>query len=194
MRTRRRSLDPRARRRCAEGLVRVIARTPLFQRCRRIAFYIANDGELDPARLMARAWGLGKTCYLPAITPLKPRHLGFVDYRPGDPLVPNRYGIPEPDHPLRSAVLPWALDLILVPLVSFDMNGSRLGMGAGYYDRTLAFLNQRQHWHRPLLMGVGYEFQRVDYLPAEPWDIPLQAIATETTVYTVDSRQPAPSK
>ncbi|MGB0723676.1 MAG: 5-formyltetrahydrofolate cyclo-ligase, partial [Gammaproteobacteria bacterium] len=61
-------------------------------------------------------------------------------------------------------------------------SGNRLGMGGGYYDRALARATRRPG-RRPLLIGIGHDFQRVDSLPANPWDIPLDAVITETTLY-----------
>jgi 5-formyltetrahydrofolate cyclo-ligase len=75
--------------------------------------------------------------------------------------------------------LPQQLDAVIVPLLGFDNNGNRLGMGGGYYDRSFAFRKQRRAWRRPLLIGVAYSFQQVDAIQTEPWDIPLDAVITE---------------
>ncbi len=75
------------------------------------------------------------------------------------------------------------LDLILMPLVGFDLQGNRLGMGGGFYDRSLAFLRYRLYWKRPRLLGLAYDFQQVDILTADPWDIPMQAVVTDQAVY-----------
>jgi 5-formyltetrahydrofolate cyclo-ligase len=72
---------------------------------------------------------------------------------------------------------------VLAPLVAFDARGIRLGMGGGFYDRTFAFLHRRTRWRRPVLMGLGYEFQRVDDVGGHPWDVPLLAVATEARLY-----------
>lgn len=95
----------------------------------------------------------------------------------------NIYGIPEPA--LRNNRLrpPWALDLLLVPLVGFDPECNRLGMGGGFYDRSLAYLARRLHWRRPTLIGIAHEIQKVDRLDTQPWDIPLDMVATEARVY-----------
>ena len=79
--------------------------------------------------------------------------------------------------------MPWGLDLILLPLVGFDLKGNRLGMGGGYYDRTLSYLRHRRFWIKPRLVGVAHECQKVDSLIARPWDIPLDAVVTETAFY-----------
>ena len=89
----------------------------------------------------------------------------------------NRYGIKEPDIGREHALTPEQIDLIFIPLVVVDQRGTRLGMGAGYYDRTLA------HYRSPLLVGVAYEFQRQSFIEAQPWDIPLNLVITERNTY-----------
>lgn len=79
--------------------------------------------------------------------------------------------------------MPWGLDLIILPLVAFDLSGNRLGMGGGFYDRTLSFKHQRCHWKGPKLIGIAHELQRVDLLPVNDWDIPLDAVITEQKLY-----------
>lgn len=146
-------------------------------RSQRLAFYLARDGELDPASLVAIAATAGKTPLLPVLHPLNHRQLYFLPFQSGQPLVRNRFGIPEPDLKGARPVSPLTIDVIFLPLVAFDSFGNRLGMGGGFYDRTLAGLpRQRRH---PLLIGVAHSFQLVDSLPREPWDIPLHGIATE---------------
>jgi 5-formyltetrahydrofolate cyclo-ligase len=70
-----------------------------------------------------------------------------------------------------------------VPLVGFDADGNRLGMGAGFYDRHFAFLRHRRAWHRPLLIGLAFERQRVARLPAAAHDVPLWGVVTERGFY-----------
>ncbi|RJQ47962.1 MAG: 5-formyltetrahydrofolate cyclo-ligase [Gammaproteobacteria bacterium] len=152
----------------------------LFRCARRVAFYIANDGEMDLSALLCRALRYGKRCYLPV---LRQNRLAFAPYRSGDRLSPNRFGIPEPVLPKNGWSQAARLDLILIPLVAFDARGNRLGMGAGFYDRTLGFLNLRRYWRRPRLIGVAYDFQRVAEITPAPWDVPLDAVVTEASVY-----------
>lgn len=178
------------RRSAARHLARRLARTGLFRNSRRIAFYFPHDGEMDTFPLLYRAWSMNKLCYLPVLEPLGSNRLRFAPYEPHHPLTPNRFGIPEPAAPPRDRVCAAGLDLILLPLVAFDGQGNRLGMGGGYYDRTLAFLRHRRHWRRPRLLGLAYEFQRVEHLDVRPWDMPLDGIATETGLYLVPSVQP----
>ena len=96
----------------------------------------------------------------------------------------NRYGILEPQLNC-SHVSPVAqLDIILMPLVAFDSKGNRLGMGGGYYDRTLSFTQHQTGFHSPSekrapkLVGIAHDIQEVDALPIAPWDVPLDAIVT----------------
>jgi 5-formyltetrahydrofolate cyclo-ligase len=176
----RRSRLPAGERRClAERAARTFSGSDLFRRSRSLACYIAHRGEMDPMPLVRRAWRMGKTVYLPVLHALEGHHLWFAPYGPGERLRPNRFGIPEPDQPLRLMRRAAQLDLIVAPLVAFDRFGHRLGTGGGFYDRTLAFLRRRMHWRRPRLVGLAYAFQEVPHLPAEPWDVPLDAIVTD---------------
>ncbi len=190
MRQRRRSLSPRQRRLAGQALARALSRSHLFLRARRIACFIAADGEIDTAPVIRAAWHAGKELYLPVLAPFNGRRLWFLRYHPDSPMTRNRFGIPEPrlrDNPRLPA---HRLDLVLTPLVAFDGAGNRLGMGGGYYDRTFAFLHHRRHWQRPRLLGLAYAFQQVDALPGEPWDVPLWGAATEQGLIRFSQRQP----
>lgn len=182
MRQRRRALPATVRRHAAHALARHLGGSALFRRSRHIAFYLPNDGEMDLTPLIERAWAMGKHCYLPVLSPTFHNRLWFARYLPQTPLLPNRFGIPEPKRWWRSARPVWSIDLVLTPLVAFDRSGNRLGMGGGFYDRTLAYLPLRQHWRKPLLLGIAYEFQRTEQLPHAPWDVPLDGIATDDAV------------
>jgi 5-formyltetrahydrofolate cyclo-ligase len=136
---------------------------------------------MDPAPLLELLWSAGKQVYLPVLVPFSRQKLWFARFSPGDMLACNRFGIPEPVR--RSLIKPLALDLVLTPLVAFDTAGHRIGMGGGFYDRTFAFLQRRQHWHKPNLVGLAYELQKQATIKPNNWDVPLDAIATETRVY-----------
>lgn len=183
MRAKRRALSPAERSACARQLARTLVMTHLFQRSRRIAFYLSVRGEMDLGPLMRHALALGKRVYLPVLAPGGAKRLRFAPYEENDKLVLNRFAIPEPAVPPCKQERPASLDLVFVPLVAFDDKGNRLGMGGGYYDRTFAFLKHRRYWQRPKLIGVAYEFQKVECLHTEPWDVPLYGIATESNLY-----------
>jgi len=190
MRTRRRALTPAQRSAAALAVVESVARERLFINARHIAFYLPNDGELDLRPLLAHALALGKRCYLPVLSVPFHNHLWFLPYRENDRLLANRFGIPEPGaNKMRGARKPWGLDLILTPLVAFDHSGNRLGMGGGFYDRTLGFLHRRRHWRKPRLLGTAYTFQEVDALPLEPWDVPLDGVITDQGLRLLGERR-----
>jgi len=94
-------------------------------------------------------------------------------------LHPNRYGIPEPECAPAALITAEQVDVVLLPLVAFHRAGHRLGMGAGYYDRSFAFLRSRARPASPVLVGIGYSFQEVAAMPALDHDVPLDFIATE---------------
>lgn len=145
------------------------------RQARRIGCYFAFDGEPD-----LRAWMLEHlpAIWLPVID--RQQHLTFRPAPPGltrRALIPNRFGIPEPA--TRPTLRPTHLDAILMPLVGFDPMGNRLGMGAGFYDRSLAGLRRP----RPTLIGIAFEAQCIERLPADPWDVPLDYIVTDRRVH-----------
>ena len=155
----------------------------VFVRSRHLAGYLAIDGELDPAPLLERARAMGKRVYLPVLAGNPAAHLLFAPYHLDMAMQANRFGILEPDVPAADLLLPQHLDLVLTPLVAFDLHGTRLGMGGGFYDRTFAFRHNPAHLPRPLLLGLAYELQKVAELPRQSWDIPLDGIVTEQALY-----------
>jgi 5-formyltetrahydrofolate cyclo-ligase len=192
LRRRRAALPSETARRAAAQLVVRLAATRWFRTARHIACYLANDGEIDTTAIIERILSAGKRCYLPVLARRDHDRLWFAPYEDGAPLRANRYGILEPVVPARRLVRAQALDLVLLPCVAFDPAGRRLGMGGGFYDRSLAFLGLRRHWRHPQAIGLAYEFQRLENLPADPWDVPLDGIVTEERVYyfAVSKRPP----
>lgn len=166
----------------AQKLAENICRHPAFRNARRIAFYLPEDGEIDTAYLIDRAARYKKQIYLPVLPPLG-HALFFAPYTSNSTLRPNRFGIHEPVCHPRMWLRARQLNLIFLPLVAFDNQGNRLGMGGGFYDRSLAFTQHRKQWHSPRLIGLAHELQKVDQLPCESWDIPLNMIATEKSIY-----------
>ncbi|MCB1828306.1 MAG: 5-formyltetrahydrofolate cyclo-ligase, partial [Coxiellaceae bacterium] len=149
----------------------------IFQQSQHIGFYKAHKGELDPAALLHEALAQGKTCYLPTLDPMTDNQLIFVNYDHGETLVKNRFDIPEPMMKPTNVIGAKMMDLVITPLVAFDTNGNRLGMGKGFYDRTFAFkINDST---KPILMGFGYAFQESTGLKPKSWDVPLDYVTTE---------------
>ena len=181
LRERRRALSPAMKRQAALAVASRLEDWPEWISAVRVAGYWACDGELDPAPLLERAWSTGRSVYLPVLDRACALH--FAPYSPGTPMRRNRFNIPEPAVAPETWLEPSRLDLVLTPLVTFDPTGTRLGMGGGFYDRTFAFLRDPGYrGHRPVLLGLGYEFQRVAALVRHAWDVPLDAAVTEAAL------------
>lgn len=161
----------------AQQLVDLLLPELLKRQVQHIALYLSNDGELNTLPLIQALWQHNILVALPVLHPFSPGHLLFLHYHPDSPMTTNRYGIAEPRLDISQLVPLHKLDLILTPLVAFDKQGNRLGMGGGFYDRTLACSNA------PAAMGIAHECQKVSALPVESWDIPLPEIATPDALY-----------
>ncbi|MCD8512986.1 MAG: 5-formyltetrahydrofolate cyclo-ligase [Nitrincola sp.] len=190
MRALRRSLSPFEQKRHSQQLCKTLRDQLLFRRSKHIALYLANDGEINPEALIQLCWRLKKTVYLPVLHPIGRNSLWFVPYQPNTPMQINRYKIKEPQIINAPRRQPWSLDLVFMPLVAFDQQGGRLGMGGGYYDRTFAFKLKRTKNGKgklgPKLIGLAHSFQQVDKLSIEDWDVPLTGVATEECLWRFD--------
>jgi 5-formyltetrahydrofolate cyclo-ligase len=164
-------------------MVARVLRLAQFRRARRVAVYIGVRGEIDAAIVARTAGGRRKTYCLPVLDPLHKGVLRFYRWRPGQRMRRNRFGIPEPVGARRRQLPAQRLDLVLAPLVGFDTDCNRLGMGGGFYDRSFAFARSRHAATRPFLLGVAFDFQRAPQLPVQPWDVPLDAVATDKALY-----------
>lgn len=140
-----------------------------------IAAFVPFRGEPDLMPALEVLHQAGRRIFLPVLDPER-KAMDFRRWKPGADMKSNRFGIPEP---ASGADCPPAhLDLVLTPLVAFSPSGVRLGMGAGYYDRTFEFCREHPE-SGPMLVGLAYGLQEVDSLPAESWDVPLDGIVTE---------------
>ncbi|MGO1072005.1 5-formyltetrahydrofolate cyclo-ligase [Lysobacter sp. CA199] len=177
LRAKRRNLPAAARIGGAETLARHLLGLPFAPQSGYVAGYWAMDGEIA---LHAWQMRLPKDCIycLPVLH--EDQQLRFAPWRPGDALAPNRFGIPEPTLAETSLLLPEQLSLIVLPLVGYDSRGHRLGMGGGWYDRSLAF--RQRSPAPPWLVGAAFELQRVERLDAADWDVALDAVCTESGI------------
>lgn len=153
---------------------------PELSRRRRLAIYMAINGEIDCGGLTEDAWLRNCSVFTPV---LRGRQMKFAPLNQDSRLLVNRFGIAEPECTPKQLIRPCDLDVVIVPLLAFDSSGNRLGMGEGYYDRSFTFLRARKKWLHPKLIGVAYEFQRVKRIEPKPWDVPLNAVVTEFKVY-----------
>ncbi|KOO57490.1 5-formyltetrahydrofolate cyclo-ligase [Rheinheimera sp. KL1] len=174
----RKSLSTAQQHQASLDLVQQLLPRPEVQQAQHIALYLTNDGELDTTPLIQALWQRGKTLYLPLLHPVVPGYLVFQLYTPNTSLKPNQFGIGEPELNCSLLCPVEQLDLIFTPLVAFDLQGQRLGMGGGFYDRTLSQLDSTAT--KPQLIGLAHDCQQVESVPVEAWDIPLPAICTPT--------------
>lgn len=174
LRERRKALPEADRESAARALIRQVSALPLWPEARWIAGYWPNDGEVDPRPLLTAARDAGKRVCLPVLA--SGNNLHFHEWSSDTVLLPNRLGIPEP--PDTSRALPAeTLDILLMPLVGWSRDGTRLGMGGGFYDRSLAGIRG------PLKVGLAFVCQEVGQLSAQPWDIPMDYVVTETALH-----------
>lgn len=191
LRQRRAAIGRTERRRAAAGLTRNALRHGLLARYQRIGIYLAHGAEISTLPLINRALTLKRACYLPMLSFGRGRMLWFNRLQAGQSWVANRYGIPE--NTTTQQVHARQLDLLFMPLVGFDDCGNRIGMGGGFYDTTLAYLQRRVAWRKPYLVGVAFECQRINgELPHDPWDVPLDAVLTERGLYRFRRRNTLP--
>ena len=137
-----------------------------------IALYVSFDGEISTEKLIKTLWAQNKYVYVPVLHPFNPNHLLFLRYLPDTPMLKNKFGIWEPKFNVQNVLPLDELDILFTPLVAFDKQGNRLGMGGGFYDRTL------QNWQNSSFIPVGlaHQCQQVEQLPTEAWDVPLHQI------------------
>ena len=190
LRQSRRTLPAKERIAAAESLAERLLSLPFLPDRGHVAGYWAMDGEIA-----LHVWQMrlpaGVVYCLPVLA--RPEHgpavenrLLFAPWRPGEPLVSNRYGIPEPDVDASKLIEPDSIALAVLPLVGFDDAGNRLGMGAGWYDRSFAF--RRDQAAPPWLVGAAFSTQRVKALQCEDWDVPLDAVCTERATHIPEDR------
>jgi 5-formyltetrahydrofolate cyclo-ligase len=150
-----------------------------IQQATHIAVYLTNDGELSTTSFIQWCWQQQKKIYLPVVHPFSEGNLLFLEYLPHTVLVKNTFDILEPILDVTKVCPIAKLDIICSPLVAFDGTGARLGMGGGFYDRTLA------HWQNTATypIGLAHDCQKVDKVPIERWDIPLPEIITPKSHY-----------
>ena len=185
-RARRRAMTLAERQAAAEDVARLLARARLLKAGLRIAVYLAHDGELDPIVIATHARRAGASLYLPVITRAATGRMRFAPMdSPARAWRHNRYGISEPGGLARLHRTAHRLDVVMLPLVAFDAQGHRLGMGGGYYDRALAFRGRRPTWRRPILIGLAYDCQEAASLAAASWDVPLDLVATPTRLIRI---------
>jgi 5-formyltetrahydrofolate cyclo-ligase len=183
MRRRRRELSASERSAAAHAVAGHVSRIVHLRQGVRIGAYLTTGFELDTAPLIALAQQRGWKVYVPVIVG---PHFAQMHFAPlGGPLKLNRYGIAEPQTDPAQWITGRWLNLVFVPLLAVGPRGERLGAGAGFYDRAFSHRLHRHSWHKPPLVGLAYDCQRVESFPLADWDVPLDALITERAVYRI---------
>ena len=207
-REKRNTLKPNQQALAANAALRRAISHNLFMNCDRVGIYLTNEGELNTQPIIEYLWEQGVNVYLPVLHHFCKGYLVFLHYTPSTKMKPNVYGILEPVLDVTKLCPLDQLDLILAPLVAFDEKGNRMGMGGGFYDRTIKRIANKHSIHavsatRPektnvnikikpefvgqkqtRLIGLAHDVQKSISLPSQVWDIPLPAILTPTTFYS----------
>ncbi|MGB5104280.1 MAG: 5-formyltetrahydrofolate cyclo-ligase, partial [Steroidobacteraceae bacterium] len=184
---------PAERSAAEQAIAATLARLHIFSPGKRVAVYLAMRGEVDLAPTITVAWRAGALLYAPRITSRRRREIAFVPLARGEPTRTGAFGIAEPlaTAGMRLPVL--RLDTVLLPVVGFDGNGNRLGMGAGFYDRALRGRRRSgTAWRRPRLVGVAFACQQLPGIEPSPWDVALDMVVTESGIIRPGRRAPDP--
>ena len=168
------SVDDRAR--ASEKIADTVVRSSWFRRSKFVACYLSMREEVDTWPLIDRAWRMKKRIFAPVVG--KNSSMRFCEITAESTLVFNRYGIAEPED--GEFIAPRSLDVVITPVVAFDDECNRLGMGGGYFDRTFSFLKHRKFLFHPKLIGLAFSCQRVEKIAANPWDIRVFSVVDET--------------
>lgn len=167
----------------AEKSARITAALTALEECvqaRCVMAYVPFRSEFDTRPLLEHLLAAGVVLALPRIIGPRIMVAARVEDLERD-LVPGAFGIPAPGDKLE-ALSPTLLDCVLVPGSAFDLEGRRCGYGGGYYDNLMALT--RPDCHR---VAAAFDVQVVDEVPAEPHDLPVHLLVTETRV--VDLRR-----
>ncbi|MHA3051236.1 5-formyltetrahydrofolate cyclo-ligase [Acinetobacter sp. ANC 4640] len=174
LRRKRRRLTCFQQRQAAQAVLSHFRRVPAIQKAKKIGLYLDAFGEIATKGLIEYCFKLNKEVYLPKICNMN-QHLRWVKISRQQfytrRFAPHRLGMLEPQ---QRGIAVQHLDVLCMPLLACDIKGMRLGMGGGFYDRTLS-----QAQHHPFRLGLAHDFQRLDIvLPHQPWDQPLHALCT----------------
>ena len=190
MRARRQKLTRLQQQQASELFKQRLIKHDKVNKAKRIALYLTNNGELDAISFIHWCWQQGKEVFIPVLHPFCSGHLLFLRYQQDTVMTENKYGILEPILDVTQVCPINQLDILFTPLVAFDNTGARLGMGGGFYDRTLARWYKEQvastvktQTIKPYPLGIAPTCQPVATIPTEVWDIPLPEIITPSKTY-----------
>ena len=183
VRASRKALTDAAQQNASSQLLSTLITHPKILKAKRVSVTLPYDGEIDLTSFIKWCWQQNKQVYLPVVHPNEIGQLVFVEYKENTEMNTNRYGIKEPKLIIQASHFintcpATELDIVFTPLVAFDQQGNRIGMGGGYYDRLLSPWFEKQTGPYPI--GLAHDCQYLDNLPIQNWDVPLPEIITPT--------------
>lgn len=157
-------------------ITNLLPKIPDFSK-KKLAFYVATNNEVDPIFILEHCQKLGNIITMPKIIP-KQLMLDFKTYKIGDKLINNKLypKLLEPEESKQNIVP----DIIFVPLVAFDKNCSRVGMGGGFYDATINYFRHKNS--QKIFIGLGYEWQNCSEISPEKQDQSLDFIVSKNSI------------
>jgi len=174
----------------------------IYRKARHIGVYVPMKNEFPVEAIFNNNLWMNKRCYIPIVFASRNNRMKFVFLNKPDCKLlsnnkkshkiqkcgfkKNRFNILEPAKNSIS-ISAKRLDIVFVPLLGFDDQGNRLGMGGGFYDRFFAFKNWHNIIKRPVLIGLAYECQQEKKIETESWDIALDIVITEERTYQFNS-------
>jgi len=170
----RRALDPRERADASALIAERIVRGHEFMAARRIGCYLATPLEVDTSRVIQSAWRARKRIFVPVTG--KRGIMSFCEITPETTLSRGPFGIWQPHS--GTSIDARDLDIVITPVVAFDDDGHRVGMGGGYYDRCFHFLKNRRKWLKPKLIGLAFECQKVPGITPQRFDVDCYRVIT----------------
>jgi 5-formyltetrahydrofolate cyclo-ligase len=159
---------------------RQLQQTEEYQCCKTLFCYVSFGSELDTGPIILQALQEGKVVYVPRVD--EKHRMQFYRIHDLGGLQPSRFGVPEPSgeeekrYQLEAAIHSHDIPLMLLPGLAFDITGNRIGYGAGYYDRYLLEFHQ-SHFYK---MALCYDFQLIEHIEAQEYDIGVDTIITPT--------------
>ncbi len=177
------------------SLTQQLTKLRVYKTAKNIAVYLPFKSEFPTQTIIQSNFEMGKKTYVPKITSTRSSKMRFIELnnettkrflskKNTNQLAKNKLGIEEPKHS-NKVLRPQSLDIIFMPLLGFDIDGGRLGMGGGYYDRALSFKPALQYIRKPYLIGLAYEAQQLKKIQTEPWDVFLDGVITEENFYSI---------
>jgi len=175
-------------------LSRFLNNLRVYRMAKNIGIYLPTQSEFPVFPIIEKNLVMNKVTYAPEISSIRNKTMCFTRLsRPlkkhlikknslNKNLRRNAYGIEESIEK-NEIINPKALDIVFTPLLGFNKNGERLGMGGGYYDRLFSFKRWRSTPTKPMLIGLAYEAQFHHSITVDPWDVPMDAIITEQNFY-----------